>query len=304
MIEIKNLKKCFDTITAVNDISLNIRENETFGLIGTNGAGKSTLLRMICDIYKPDQGEVIVDGENIENNSKMKQNIFYISDEQYFFQNANPADMIQYYMQYYPNFDNKRCFSLLDSFGLNPKRKLSGYSKGMRKQFYMICGISSGVKYLICDETFDGLDPVMRQAVKSLIGNDMMERGLTTIISSHNLRELEDICDCIGLLHQGGILLSDELENLKSNLHKVQCVFKEDLPDPLSSSNIPDGIKIIYKEERGRLLTITLEGNRELINSWFQSFNPIFYEMIPLTLEEIFISKTKEAGYNVKSIIF
>ena len=304
MIEIKNLSKSFDSVKAVNDISLNIRDKETFGLIGTNGAGKSTLLRMISDVYKPDKGEIIVDGENICNNPKMKQNIFYISDEQYFFPSASPADMIQFYMQYYPNFDTKRCFSLLDDFGLDAKRKITGFSKGMRKQFHMICGISSGVKYLLCDETFDGLDPVMRQAVKSLIGNDMLEHGLTPIISSHNLRELEDICDCIGLLHKGGILLSDELDNLKSNLHKVQCVFKDENSDGLLSSNVPDGIKIIYKEDRGRLLTITLEGDCELINSWFQSLDTVFYEMIPLTLEEIFISKTKEVGYNVKSIIF
>ena len=226
MIETSGLTKRFDDITAVDHIDAKIKEGSVFGLIGTNGAGKSTFLRMVSGILKPDEGTVLIDGENVYENPKVKSKFFYISDDQYFFANGTPVELMKFYKTIYPAFDEPRFFHLLESFDLGKKRKISTFSKGMKKQLSIIYGICAGTDYIFCDETFDGLDPVMRQAVKSLFANDMAERNLTPIIASHNLRELEDICDHVGLLHKGGILLSKDLDDMKLNIHKIQCVLK------------------------------------------------------------------------------
>ena len=226
MIETSGLTKRFDDILAVDHISAKIRDGSVFGLIGTNGAGKSTFLRMVSGILKPDEGEVLIDGENVYENPAVKSRFFYISDDQYFFANGTPLELMKFYKSIYPAFDEPRFFHLLQSFDLDKKRKISTFSKGMKKQLSIIYGICAGTDYIFCDETFDGLDPVMRQAVKSLFASDMAERNLTPIIASHNLRELEDICDHVGLLHKGGILLSKDLDDMKLNIHKIQCVLK------------------------------------------------------------------------------
>ena len=298
MIEAKNLLKKFDNIVAVDHINATIRDGYVFGLIGTNGAGKSTFLRMASGILKPDEGTIQIDGEEVFENPKVKSRFYYISDEQFFFPNATPQEMIIYNKAIYPAFDEARCLKLLESFNLDKKRKISTFSKGMKKQLSVILGICANTDYIFCDETFDGLDPVMRQAVKSLFANDMQERNLTPIIASHNLRELEDICDHVGLLHKGGILLSKELDDMKLNIHKVQCVLKpgmkaEDLREL-------DKVKIEY---RGSLATITVRGTRDEIEAIMMSYEPLFFEMIPLSLEEIFISETEVAGYDIKKLI-
>ena len=298
MIEAKNLTKRFDNIVAVDHVNATIRDGYVFGLIGTNGAGKSTFLRMASGILKPDEGTILIDGEDVFENPKVKSRFYYISDEQYFFPNATPKEMIIYNKAVYSSFDEGRCFKLLESFNLDPKRKISTFSKGMKKQLSVILGICANTDYIFCDETFDGLDPVMRQAVKSLFANDMAERNLTPIIASHNLRELEDICDHVGLLHKGGILLSKDLDDMKLNIHKVQCVLKpgmkaEDLREL-------DKVKVEY---RGSLATMTVRGSREEIEALMIAYEPLFFEMIPLSLEEIFISETEVAGYDIKKLI-
>lgn len=298
MIEAKNLTKRFDNIVAVDHVNATIRDGYVFGLIGTNGAGKSTFLRMASGILKPDDGTIQIDGEDVFENPKVKSRFYYISDEQYFFPNATPKEMIIYNKAVYSSFDEGRCFKLLESFNLDPKRKISTFSKGMKKQLSVILGICANTDYIFCDETFDGLDPVMRQAVKSLFANDMAERNLTPIIASHNLRELEDICDHVGLLHKGGILLSKDLDDMKLNIHKVQCVLKpgmkaEDLREL-------DKVKVEY---RGSLATMTVRGSRDEIEALMISYEPLFFEMIPLSLEEIFISETEVAGYDIKKLI-
>ena len=253
---------------------------------------------MASGILKPDEGTIQIDGEDVFENPKVKSRFYYISDEQYFFPNATPKEMIIYNKAVYSSFDEGRCFKLLTSFNLDPKRKISTFSKGMKKQLSVILGICANTDYIFCDETFDGLDPVMRQAVKSLFANDMAERNLTPIIASHNLRELEDICDHVGLLHKGGILLSKDLDDMKLNIHKVQCVLKpgmkaEDLREL-------DKVKVEY---RGSLATMTVRGSREEIEALMISYEPLFFEMIPLSLEEIFISETEVAGYDIKKLI-
>ena len=299
MIEATNLTKKFDDILAVDHISAKIREGNVFGLIGTNGAGKSTFLRMAAGVLKPDEGNITVDGMDIYENEAAKRKFFYISDDQYFFGNATPQDMMNYYRIVYPDFDVSRFDTLMNSFGLQKNRKINPFSKGMNKQVSILCGICAGTEYLFCDETFDGLDPVMRQAVKSIFANDMEERNLTPIIASHNLRELEDICDHVGLLHKGGILLSRDLDEMKMNLHKVQCVLKEGTrPEDI------EGLEILKTERRGKLLTLTVRGELGRVEYLMQKAEPVFYETIPLSLEEIFISETEVVGYDVKKLIF
>ena len=299
MIEAANLTKRFDDIVAVDHINATIRDGSVFGLIGTNGAGKSTFLRMAAGVLKPDEGRITIDGMNVFDNEEAKRQFFYISDDQHFFSNSTPVDMMVYYQMVYPNFDEKRFHQLMKSFDLNEKRKISTFSKGMKKQVSVICGICAGTAYLFCDETFDGLDPVMRQAVKSLFASDMEERHLTPIIASHNLRELEDICDHVGLLHKGGILLSRDLDEMKMNIHKVQCVLQADMePEQI------EGLELLKVERRGKLLTLTVRGDLSRVEFCMQAVNPVFYETIPLSLEEIFISETEVVGYDVKKLIF
>ncbi|MEG2350863.1 MAG: ABC transporter ATP-binding protein, partial [Hungatella sp.] len=251
MIEAKNLTKRFDEITAVDHINATIKDGSVFGLVGTNGAGKSTFLRMLSGILKPDEGQITIDGQDIFENIAIKSRFFYISDDQYFFNNATPDEMMTFYQTVYAQFDRKRFIHLMGSFDLDRKRKINTFSKGMKKQVAVLCGVCANTDYLFCDETFDGLDPVMRQTVKSIFANDMEERHLTPIIASHNLRELEDICDHVGLLHKGGILLSKDLDDMKLNIHKIQCVLQAGMvPEDLVAL---DKIKI---EKRGSMCTL------------------------------------------------
>ena len=299
MIEAVHVTKRFDHITAVDHINATIRTGSVFGLIGTNGAGKSTFLRMAAGVLKPDEGTVTIDGISVFENMEAKKRLFYISDDQYFFSNATPEEMMSYYRVVYPAFDKDRFRRLMKDFGLETRRKINTFSKGMKKQLSVLCGICAGTDYLFCDETFDGLDPVMRQAVKSSFAHDMEERKLTPIIASHNLRELEDICDHVGLLHKGGILLSKDLDEMKMNLHKVQCVLRPGMePEDLV------GLEVLKTERRGKLLTLTVRGDLNMVEFRMQQADPVFYETIPLSLEEIFISETEVVGYDVKKLIF
>ena len=300
MIEIKEVNKRFEDVQAISKLNLKVEEGEIFGLVGTNGAGKSTLLRMICGILQPDSGEIWVDQEPVYENPKMKEQIFYISDDTYYPANATAAQMEAFYRKYYTAFDSSRFYKMLSQFGLKSDRKIRTFSKGMKKQLSLVLGLSANTKYLLCDETFDGLDPVVRQAVKSLMAAEILNRNFTPIIASHNLRELEDICDHVGLLHMGGILLSRDLEDMKFHIHKVQCVLKDDKAE----EQLKKELEILACEHQGSLLLITARGTKREILERIQSKNPLFCEIIPLTLEEIFISETEVAGYEVKNLLF
>ena len=296
MIVVTNLSKAFGDIQALQSITAEIREGSIYGLIGTNGAGKSTFLRILSGIYRPDSGEINIDGEKVFENTEIKKQIFYISDDQYFFQGATPLDMAKYYASIYETFDMERFNQLIAAFDLDPKRKINTFSKGMKKQVSVICGLAAKTKYLLCDETFDGLDPVMRQAVKKLLAADVADRNLTPIIASHNLRELEDICDHIGLLHKGGILLNRDLDDMKTNIHKIQCVL------PAETDIKALGLDMVKIDYRGSLSIIIARGNKDEIWTKIQSAKPIFAEVLPLTLEEIFISETEVVGYDIKKL--
>ena len=299
MIEFRNVTKYFDTIKAVDNVSAVIEEGHVFGLIGTNGAGKSTLMRLMSGVLSPDQGSVTVDAEEVYDNPAAKAAIFYISDDQYFFRNGTPMDMLRLYQTYYPGFDRAKWDSLMEKFGLDKGRKVNTFSKGMKKQLSVICGVCAGTKYLLCDETFDGLDPVMRQAVKAVFVREIEERKLTPVIASHNLRELEDICESVGLLHRGGILFEKDLDEMKLNIHKVQCIIKEEE----MLRRIKDGLEILTMDNRGALHTFTVRGQRQEVDAFLEGLSPIFYELLPLSLEEIFISETEVKGYDVKALL-
>ncbi len=299
MIEIKNVVKSYDQIKAVDHVSVTIKENTVFGLIGTNGAGKSTVLRMLAGVQRPNEGEIMIDGLPVFDNMEAKKKLYFIADEPYFFANANAADMQKYLCSIYPEFAVEDFYSYLINFGLDKKRRINTYSKGMKKQLALICGVCSGAKYLLCDETFDGLDPVMRQGIKSIFAGEMERRGLTPVIASHNLRELEDICDHVGLLHKGGVLLSKDLEDMKCNIQKVQCVFKT-IDD---EAKVISSLDIMKNEKRGSLNVMTVRGNKAEILAIFATVNTVFFEALPLSLEEIFISETEVVGYDIKKLI-
>lgn len=299
MIEIKNVSKVFEKTEAVKGVDLAIRSQNVFGMLGTNGAGKSTLLRMMAGILKPDSGEILIDGKSVWDNPEAKKNCFYISDDQYFFPNATAKDMEKFYEKYYLGFQYGKFEDLLEKFHLDGDRKIQTYSKGMKKQLSIILGLCANVPYLFCDETFDGLDPVMRQGIKGIFAKEIDERGLTPVIASHNLRELEDICDHIGLLHAGGVLLSKELVDLKCNIHKVQCVFPEN-----TEISLYDSFDVLQMKQRGRLISMTVRGNEKEILEKMEKMHPVYMEALPLSLEEIFICETEVVGYDIKNLIF
>lgn len=300
MITATNVKKHFGEVQAVDNVNVTIKNREVFGLIGTNGAGKSTFLRMASGVLKPDEGIILVDDRPVYENPSVKADIFYISDDQYYLPNATARDMAHFYSDFYVSFDSVRFDDMIRSFQLKPDRKISTFSKGMKKQLSVLLGVCANTKYLFCDETFDGLDPVMRQAVKSIFAGELAERDFTPVIASHNLRELEDICDCVGILHQGGVLLQKDLEEMKLNIHNIQCVFRNAEEEAAALKLI----NIVKAEKRGTLNIITVRGSEEEIMSKINSFSPIFAEILPLTLEEIFISETEVVGYDIKKLIF
>lgn len=298
MIEASNISKTFNGVSALGEVSFSIKSGSIFGLIGTNGAGKSTLLRILAGILRQDHGTVTIDGKTVFNNNDIKKDLFFISDQQHFFANSTPEDMKAFYKNIYPNFDEKLFDHLMKNFELPSKRKINNFSKGMKKQVAIICSLAAKTKYIFCDETFDGLDPVIRQGVKGLFAAEVAERELTPIIASHNLRELEDICDHVGLLHSGRVILNRDLDDMKLGISKIQCIFtSQKTRDSFSD------IDIISMDQRGSLYTIIARGEADKLAASIKLAEPEFIEVLPLTLEEIFISETEVFGYDIKKLL-
>jgi ABC-2 type transport system ATP-binding protein len=295
MIKISGITKSFDKVRSLNNVSLCIEKGSIFGLIGSNGSGKSTLIRIMTGIYLPDRGEVTYDGVPVWENPLVKKDLVYLSDDQYFIPHATIADMMRLYQSVYPNFSEERYRELLKAFGLEEGRKVSTLSKGMQKQVSIALGIACRPKYLFCDETFDGLDPVMRQFVKRILAEDVAEYGLCAVMASHNLRELEDICDHIGLLHKGELVLEKELDEAKTIMHKIQISFEKSVCSAME--NVLSDLRPISLERRGSLFTMIVRGEEEELTEKLNGYAPLFMEFIPLTLEEIFISEMEEKGY-------
>lgn len=298
MIESKKLTKKFDTTTALEEISFTIGSSSVFGLVGSNGAGKSTFLRTLAGIYKPDGGEVLVDGVAPFENSEIKSKIFFISDYPYFLPQSSLMEMADFYARIYAGWSPKRFAQLCTMFPIGNKMKISNMSKGMQRQAALICALSTQPSYLLLDEIFDGLDPVMRQLLKRIISSEVSERGMTVVVASHNLRELEDLCDHVGLFHKGGVIFERDLDELKLGINKVQAIFK---PMPNLSAFAP--LDIVKTEMHGSLVNLVIRGSKDEILATINALNPIFVEVLPLTLEEVFISEMEVAGYDLNNIL-
>lgn len=294
MIELRGITKSFDSQKAVNDVTMTVHGQNIFGLLGVNGAGKSTLLRMLAGILKPDEGEILVDGKRAADNREIKSQIFYLSDDSYFFPNAALHTMAQFYEKLYPEFSKDDYEAYLQFFHLDPLQKIRTFSKGMKRQAGILLALSCHVKYLLCDEVFDGLDPIVRQSVRQTLMEETKKRGLTVIMASHNLEELEDICDHIGILHKGGILLSKDLEKMQKNVYKFQCVYDEPKKDALEKE-----LEVLHYKRQGFLEIITVRGEEEKIIKVLEDLKPLKYEQLPLSLEEIFVGEMERIGYDI-----
>ena len=299
MISIEQVSKSYGKIQSLANVNATVGSGSIFGLIGSNGSGKSTLLRIMSGGMHPDRGQITYDGRPVWENVAVKNEIVFLSDEQYLLSGGSMNDMQRLYASVYRQFDTDRYRALCALFHLDPERKLSTFSKGMKKQASILLALSCRPKYLLCDETFDGLDPVMRKLVKKLLAEEVAERGLTPIIASHNLREIEDICDHIGLLHGGSILFERELDDMKRDIHTVQAVFERSMHESLFADMSP-----ISFTARGSLYTMVVRGSEAEIAAKIAAKSPKFFEIIPLTLEEIFISEMEERGYDYSKVIF
>ncbi len=299
MIELKHVSKSFQDTPALAQVTAQIQDGLIFGLVGSNGAGKSTLLRLISGILKPEEGEITLDTIPVFEHSEAKRQICFLSDTVTYFPNATPESMGSFYQLAYPAFDMENYKSLLQKFNIQPEKKLQTFSKGQKKQVSLLLGFCANTRYLLCDETFDGLDPVVRQAIKSLFAAELLKREFTPVIASHSLRELEDICDTIGLLHQGSLLFAKDLDSMKCSLCKMQCV----IPDHAKEEQLLSELSVLQYEKSGSLLTVTARGSRAEVLKLAQEKEPIFAEVLPLSLEEIFISETEVAGYDIKNLI-
>ncbi len=304
-IVIKDVTKTFGRVRSLDNVNATIKQGSIFGLIGSNGAGKSTLLRVMAGIYAPDTGFVTYDGEPIWENTTRKQDIVYLSDDQFFFSHGTITDMANYYRAMYINWSDDKYDRLRAVFNLEVDRKISTFSKGMQKQASVLLALSCCPKYLLCDETFDGLDPVMRQFVKRLLAEEVADGTMTPVIASHNMRELEDICDHIGLLHKGGILFDREIDAMKTSIHKVQLVLPGEERD-IHAFRVPGtekNLHVVNYKKTGSIYNLILRGEREEVEAAVVALNPVFHELLPLTLEEIFICEMEEKGYDFNSIV-
>ena len=288
----------FGDHTALNGLCCAIPDGCIYGLVGSNGAGKSTFLRLISGVYRPYSGEITADGERIYENPKIKNKIMYVPDELYFLPQSNMQQMAHFYSAIYESFSFCRFEELVKLFGLNKKANINTFSKGMKRQAATILALSTMPQYLFFDETFDGLDPVMRNLVKQVIYNDVLERKTTTIITSHSLRELEDTCDQLALLHKGGIVFESDIQNLKTSLFKVQIAFGEEY-----GRERFEGIEILNYHQLGSVANIIVRGSREEITARLKAMSPLIIDVLPLNLEEVFIYEMEALGYAFKDIL-
>lgn len=298
MIEIKNLSKSFGDVKALCNLNLDVEDGAVFGLVGSNGAGKSTLLRVINGVFKADGGEALIDGESTFENQKIKDRCFFIPDYPYFSNSSTIANTAFLYRNVYSSWDEEYFNTLCSTFPVDKNRKIINMSKGMQRQSALILALSTRPKYLFLDEIFDGLDPVVRKLVKKLIITNVTDNNMSVVIASHNLRELEDICDYIGLLHKGGIILEKELDDLKLGIHKVQIAFSSEVSD-----DVFNNLEIVNKTKSGNLYTLTIRGEQKDFMAELESLNPVLLEALPLTLEEVFINEMEGAGYDINNIL-
>ena len=292
MIQMQNVTKTFGAFTALDGLTLTVPKGAVYGLVGPNGAGKSTAIRHMTGVYRPDRGSVTVDGEGIYENTAVKGRLGYIPDDIFYFSTSDLEDMKRFYRGLYPKFDEKLFEKLKEVFQLPDKTPIRRYSKGMQKQAAFHLALCTRPEVLILDEPVDGLDPVMRRQVMSLILSDVAEHGTTGLISSHNLRELEDVCDHVGIMDKGKMLMEKSLADMQGATHKLQLV-----------GEVPYGLDILNESSSGRLKTLIVRGDPREVSAKVAATNPAYFDILPLSLEEIFIYELGGVNYAVKDIV-
>ncbi len=293
MIRAELLTKEFDGYKALDNVSCEIPEGCIYGMVGSNGAGKSTFLRLVSGVYRPEQGTVMIDDEPVYENPHIKNRIAFVPDDLYFVHNATMKKTAKFYAGVYRNFDYATFELLADTFKLDPSKPVSAFSKGMKRQAAIILAISCRPKYLFLDETFDGLDPVMRALVKSIICRDVEERKATAILTSHSLRELEDTCDQLALLHRGGLIFESDISDLKTSLFKVQIAFLEEY-----GRERFDSLEMLHFAKSGSVSNIILRGDKEKVTAALREMKPVILDVLPLSLEEVFTYEMEALGYS------
>ena len=299
MIEVRNVTKSFGGFHALDGLSMTVPQGAIYGLVGPNGAGKSTILRHLCGAYRPDSGDILFDGQPVYENAAVKARVAVIPDELYSFGSASTRDMMKFYRGIYPRFDMERYEKLRAAFpAVDEKRPIRRLSKGMQKQSAFWLALCCQPQVLVLDEPVDGLDPVMRRQVWSLLMGDVAQRGTTVLVSSHNLRELEDVCDHVGILSHGKVLLERSLTDLQDNVVKLQVAFPQ--PEP---PQLPDDLNILHTSQIGRVFTYIVRGNPADIKARMAAYQPLLLEALPLSLEEIFIYELGGEDYAVRDIV-
>ena len=299
MIKVNNVVKTFEHFRALDGLTMTVEKGSIYGLVGPNGAGKSTILRHITGAYRPDSGSILVDGQSVYENPAVKSKISIIPDDLFYFSSASTRDMMRFYRGIYPKFDDKRYKLLRDAFPeVNETHPIRRLSKGMQKQSAFWLALCCQPDILVLDEPVDGLDPVMRRQVWSLLMGDVAQRGTTVLVSSHNLRELEDVCDHVGILSHGKVLLERSLTDLQDNVVKIQIVFPESW-----DGKLPDGLNVLHTSQLGRVHTLIVRGALDHIRFRLSTCDPVLMEALPLSLEEIFIYELGGEDYAVRDIV-
>lgn len=298
MIKGIDITKKFDALTALSDMNIHIKRGSVYGLVGPNGAGKTTFIKALMSIYKTDGGKILIDENSNICDEELKQRIVYISDDLYFFPSYSIRQTAKFYSTVYKNWDEDTFLKLQEVFKIDTKRKARKLSKGMKKQVAFMMGISAKPDIMVLDEPVDGLDPVMRRNIMNIILSEVEERNMTVLISSHNLRELEDICDHVGIMHNGKIVIEKSLDDVKGNIHKLQIAF-----DAFSPAEFEESFEILHKEEYGSVKQYIIRGESSEIMDKAKEFNPILLDLLPLSLEEVFIYELGGMGYELKNEI-
>ena len=298
MIKVTNLSKSYGGFYALDGLDLSVKKGSVYGLVGTNGSGKTTLIKHLAGVLRQDSGQVIIDGAPVYENSALKGRMGYIPDDLYFFGSYNLRESARFYRALYPNWNQKRCQHLAECFSLNEKRKINRLSKGMQKQAAFVLTMACMPDFLILDEPIDGLDPIVRKLVWSCIMEDVAQRETTVLISSHNLREMEGVCDSIGILNHGKMVIERDLDELKTDIHKVQAAFSHTAKNPY------EGLDVLHRETRGSVDLLIIRNRREVVERILRERRPILFDILPLTLEEIFIYELGGASNEIPSIIF
>lgn len=298
MIKMHNATKIFYKNHAVDNVSLEIKMGSIHGLLGSNGAGKTTLLKMMAGIYQCDAGTIDYNGTSVFENDEYKAQMIFISDVPYFFRNATLEDMKHFYEKMYPNFSDMRFKQLTQLLKLSPSKRINQLSKGMQRQSAFILALSSRPKIMILDEPFDGLDPIVRHTIKNILIQDVSNHNMALFVSSHNLREMEDFCDTVMIMHEGRLIINKELDDLKENVCKIQMAFNE-----VPEQNVFKGMNVVEQTIKGRVVTCIVKGNFDQIEEKVSKLNPLIYDILPLSLEEIFTYELGGYGYAIENII-